>query len=55
MDEINYQMDRPAGVLKAIKFGLMSSRDMVSFYSALADFKRETRKYVKPACISRKG
>jgi hypothetical protein len=37
MDELNNQMDRPAAVLKAIKFDLMTSTDMVSLDSALTD------------------
>jgi DNA-directed RNA polymerase-4 subunit 1 len=40
MDELNNQMDRPAAVLKAIKFDLMTSTDMVTFDSALTDFTR---------------
>ena len=50
MDATNIQMDRPTAVLKAIKFDLMTSTDMVSFYSASTDFMREKVK-IRKTCM----
>ena len=50
MDALNIQMDRPTAVLKSIKFDLMTSTDMVSFYSASTDFTREKEK-IRKTCM----
>lgn len=56
MDEPNTEMGEPTVELKAIKFDLLSSTDMVSFY-LLCIHKFYLRKYVKVklTAISRKS